>query len=213
MDKKIEDIIAYFDELFPNVTCELNYNNDIQLIIAVALSAQTTDKAVNKVTEKLYADCPTINELVNLTEEEIESYIKRLGLYKNKSKNIFKLCKIVFENYDGVVPSSRTDLEKLPGVGRKTANVMLAEYFNIPAFAVDTHVERVSKRLKIAFLNDNVNVVERKLMKKFPENTWIKLHHQFIHFGRYFCTARSPKCLECSLSTYCRDYKKFVSKV
>ncbi len=207
MDKKVLDIVSYLNELFPEVSCELNYCNDIQLLIAVVLSAQTTDKAVNKVTEKLYADYPTINELVTLSEKEIEDYIKRLGLYKNKSKNVYNLCKIIYNDFAGVVPSCRKDLESLPGVGRKTANVMLAEYFNIPAFAVDTHVDRISKRLKLAYLKDNVNTVEKKLMKKFPKDTWIKLHHQFIHFGRYFCTARSPKCFECKLKMYCRDYK------
>lgn len=207
MNKKESDIIEYFDLILPNVTCELNYDNDIQLLIAVVLSAQTTDKAVNKVTEPLYERYPTCDDLYTLSVEEIQEFIKRLGLYKVKSKNVYNLIKIIKEDYDGSVPSAYNQLVDLPGVGRKTANVVLAEYFNIPAIAVDTHVERVSKRLKLAFAKDSVLTVEKKLMKKFPEEKWIKLHHQFIHFGRYICKAQSPNCEECKLTEYCR-YKK-----
>lgn len=207
MKDKISDIINFFDEVFPDVSCELIYNNDIQLLIAVVLSAQTTDKAVNKVTKVLYDDYQTCNDLYKLSQSEIESYIKRLGLYKNKSKNIHSLIDIVYNQYDGKVPSNYNDLVSLPGVGRKTANVMLAEYFGECAIAVDTHVERVSKRLKLAYANDSVLQVEKKLMKKFPKEKWAKLHHQMIHFGRYICVAQSPKCDLCKLQVHCR-YKK-----
>ncbi len=207
MNKKENDIVIYFDEILPNVVCELNYDNDLQLLIAVVLSAQTTDKAVNKVTEPLFAEYPTYKELYCLTMDQIQNYIKRLGLYKVKSKNVYHLIKIITEEYEGVVPSDYNALINLPGVGRKTANVVLAEYFGIPAIAVDTHVERVSKRLKLAYTPDSVLTVEKKLMKKFPKEKWIKLHHQFIHFGRYICKAQSPICENCKLTNYCR-YKK-----
>lgn len=212
MNDKVNAIINYFDEILPDVECELNYENDIQLLIAVVLSAQTTDKSVNKVTEVLYADCPTISELYKLEVGDIEEYIKRLGLYRNKSKNVFKLIKIIFEDYNGIVPNSYEKLVELPGVGRKTANVVLAEFFMVPAIAVDTHVERVSKRLKLAYMSDSVLKVEQKLMKKFPKEKWIKLHHQFIHFGRYICKAQSPQCSGCKLKKYCRYYKSMEPK-
>ncbi len=209
MNKKECEIVNFLSELFPTVSCELNYENDIQLLIAVVLSAQTTDKAVNKVTEKLYKEYPTIKLLAKLNISDFESYFKRLGLYKVKSKNVYNLIKIVCEEYNGKVPNKREKLEKLPGVGRKTTNVMLAEFFKVPAFAVDTHVERISKRLKLAYANDSVLKVEQKLMKKFDKDLWIKLHHQFIHFGRYFCTARNPQCNQCKLTEYCREYKVY----
>lgn len=207
---KIDDILAFFDKTFPNVYCELNYSNDIQLIIAVVLSAQTTDKAVNKVTDVLYASHPTIEHLVNLSISDLENYIKQLGLYKNKSKNVYLLIKDVYTKYNKIVPKNYDNLISLPGVGRKTANVFLAEFCNVPVIAVDTHVERVSKRLKLAYLNDNVLTVEKKLMSKFPKESWIKLHHQLIHFGRYFCKARNPRCSECELKNYCRNKSGIV---
>lgn len=208
MRDKINDIILFFDEVFPDVSCELIYNNDIQLLIAVVLSAQTTDKSVNKVTKVLYNDYATCSELHMLSQEEIENYIRKLGLYKNKSKNIYKLIDIIYNEYNCKVPNDFDALVSLPGVGRKTANVMLAEYFGENAIAVDTHVERVSKRLKLAYANDSVLQVEKKLMKKFPEESWAKLHHQMIHFGRYICIAQSPKCELCKLHQYCRYYKQ-----
>lgn len=204
---KYDAILSYFNELYPNASCELNYANDIQLLIAVVLSAQTTDKMVNKVTFELFKAYPTCKDMIRLKESDIEKYIKKLGLYRNKSKNVFKLIRIIYDDYDSKVPSDYHKLIQLPGVGRKTANVMLAEYFKIPAIAVDTHVERVSKRLKIAFLNDTPLNVEKKLMKNFPTETWIKLHHQFIHFGRYFCKSQNPNCIDCKLKTYCRNEK------
>ncbi len=202
---KREEILFVLDKYFPNVSCELNYENDIQLLIAVVLSAQTTDKAVNKVCDKFFKENPTINELILLSKEDIENSIKRLGLYKTKSKNIYLLIKDVYHKFNGVVPSKFDELVSLPGVGRKTANVVLAELFSVPAIAVDTHVERVSKRLKLAYLNDNVLDVERKLMNGFSNDKWIKLHHQLIHFGRYFCKAKNPKCSECDLIKHCRN--------
>ncbi|MFV0498779.1 MAG: endonuclease III [Bacilli bacterium] len=206
MSNKIQYIMDYFDEILPNAECELVYNNDIQLLIAVVLSAQTTDRAVNKVTKNLFEKYPLIENLMKLNIEQVQSFIKTLGLYKTKSKNIFSLIRIIYNDYGGVVPSNYENLVKLPGVGRKTANVMLAEYFKIPTIAVDTHVLRISKRLKLAYENDSVLIVEKKLMKKFPKDKWIKLHHQFIHFGRYICKAQNPICRECRLKDYCKYF-------
>lgn len=208
MNSKEQDIVEYLNDVFPNVTCELNYENDLQLLIAVLLSAQTTDKAVNKVTEQLFKDYPTCNDLIKLDIAQIQAYIRRLGLYQVKSKNVYNLVNIINNDYACKVPNDYDALVALPGVGRKTANVVLAEYFKVPAIAVDTHVERISKRLKLAFTNDSVLKVEKKLMQKFPKDSWIKLHHQFIHFGRYICKAQNPECEKCRLQQYCRHYNK-----
>ncbi|MGN1296014.1 MAG: endonuclease III [Bacilli bacterium] len=206
-EQKINDIISFMDELFPAAHCELNYNKDYELVIAVMLSAQTTDKAVNKVSEKLFADYPSLEALKDASEEEIYNDIKNLGLAHNKAKNVKGIASSLISDFDGKVPSDKEALMSLPGVGRKTANVIRAELFAIPEFAVDTHVERVSKRLKLAFLNDNPYQVELKLHKLFPQDRFIKSHHQFIHFGRYFCKAINPSCSLCKLKCYCR-YKK-----
>ena len=206
-EKKIDDIISFMDELFPFAHCELNYSKDYELVIAVMLSAQTTDKAVNKVTERLFQDFPSLKALKEASEEDIYKDIKHLGLAHNKAKNVKGIATRLVKDYNEVVPSSKEELMKLPGVGRKTANVVRAELFSLPEFAVDTHVERVSKRLKLAFLNDTPYQVEMKLKKLFPQERYIKSHHQFIHFGRYFCKAINPSCSSCKLKAYCR-YKK-----
>jgi len=205
MNDKINEIISVLEEMFPDAFCELNFNNNFQLLIAVMLSAQTTDKAVNKVTEVLFREYPTVEDIYNAEVDEIEAIIKRLGLYKNKAKNIKGISKVIYEEYDGKIVCDRKVLESLPGVGRKTTNVVMSVGFDVPAFAVDTHVERIAKRLKLAYQKDSVYKVEEKLRRKFPEETWNKLHHQLIFFGRYFCTARKPKCRECKLIKYCRN--------
>lgn len=206
-EQKINDIYAFMDELFPNAKCELNYSFDYELVIAVMLSAQTTDKAVNKVTALLFKDFPSLDALNNASEEEIFNDIKTLGLAHNKAKNIKEIVQKLINDYSYVVPSSREELMSLPGVGRKTSNVIRAELFSFQEFAVDTHVERVSKRLKLAYQNDNPYQIEMKLRKIFHEDKYIKMHHQFIHFGRYFCKAINPSCSSCKLQSYCR-YKK-----
>ena len=205
MNDKINEIISVLEEMFPDAFCELNFNDNFQLLIAVMLSAQTTDKAVNKVTEVLFREYPTVEDIYNAEVDEIEAIIKRLGLYKNKAKNIKGITKVIYEEYDGKILCDRKVLESLPGVGRKTTNVVMSVGFDVPAFAVDTHVERIAKRLKLAYQKDSVYKVEEKLRRKFPEETWNKLHHQLIFFGRYFCTARKPKCRECKLIKYCRN--------
>ncbi|MFA5692957.1 MAG: endonuclease III [Acholeplasmataceae bacterium] len=195
--------MEYLDELFPNAGPELNYSNNFELLVAVVLSAQTTDIQVNKVTEKLFMKYPTPERLKDADYDDVSNLIKSIGLYKTKSRNIIKLSEILVSKYNGLVPNKREDLESLPGVGRKTANVLLSNAFNIPAFAVDTHVMRVSKRFKIALEKDTPLQVEKKLMKLFPKDKWQKLHHQLILFGRYYCTARNPKCDQIKISYMC----------
>ncbi len=191
-------ILNYLEELFPNAYCELDYNNDYELLINIALSAQTTDKAVNKVSKDLFLLFPNVKSLANANVTEVENILKPLGLAKVKSKNIISCAKQINDLYNGIIPNEHSKLIKLNGVGNKTANVFLAEFYNIPTFAVDTHVKRVSNRLNISKNND-VNKIENDLKKYFDEDTWIKLHHQLIFFGRYFCTSKNPKCEQCIL--------------
>lgn len=204
MVNKYQDIINELNRLFPDAKCELNFNNDFELLIAVLLSAQTTDKAVNNVTKDLFLKYKNPIDYVRININDLENDIKRIGLYHNKAKNIKKLSEIIHFKYNDNIPSTRKELELLPGVGRKTANVVLSNAFNVPAIAVDTHVERVSKRLKLAYNNDSVLKVEQKLMNKFDKKLWTRLHHQFVLFGRYQCKAINPNCKECNLKKYCR---------
>lgn len=200
---KTEKILHTFETMFPNAKGELDHNNDFELLVAVVLSAQTTDIAVNKVTPKLFEKYKGPYELAIANQEDVEEILKTIGLYRNKAKNIIKLSNIIINNHSGIVPNNRKDLEALPGVGRKTANVVLSNAFNIPAIAVDTHVERVSKRLGLANKKDSLLTVEKKLMDAFPKNLWQKIHHQMIFFGRYHCLARKPKCYSCPLADIC----------
>ena len=198
-----EFFIKELNNLYPNAKCELKHRSHFQLLIAVILSAQTTDEKVNKVTKVLYSKYPDAKTLANADINEVEEIIKPIGLFRNKAKNIIAVSSILVEKYGGKVPNSRQDLESLPGVGRKTANIILNNCFNEPAFAVDTHVTRVSKRLKIAKQEDDVNKIEEKLMNYFPKDKWGKLHHQFIFFGRYKCKAIKPECVDCPFKTIC----------
>ncbi len=201
---RVEKILTVFDNRFPEAHCELNHSNGLELLIAVMLSAQTTDAAVNRITERLFTKYRTLDDYLATPLETLEADLKRLGLYKNKAKNIKKTMTVIKERHHGIVPSSQADLEALPGVGRKTANVVLSVWYDVPRIAVDTHVERVSKRLKLAYLKDTPLKVEEKLMRKIPRNRWSKTHHQMIFFGRYHCMARKPKCHECELQSLCR---------
>ncbi len=203
---KTELIMSYFDEILKSAKCELNYSKDYELLIAVILSAQTTDKKVNAVTDVLFKRYPTLEDLANANQEDVKCIINSLGLASNKSKNIINCAKELLQKHNGKVPSSYDDLILLNGVGRKTANVTRCELFSIPAIAVDTHVERIAKRLNLAKISDTPYQVELKLEKLFPKEKYIKLHHQFIHFGRYYCLARSPKCKECKLQSICNYY-------
>ena len=199
-----EYIIESLNKLYPNAECELRHKNNFELLIAVVLSAQTTDASVNKVTPALFAKFPDAKALANAEIDDVIACIKSIGLYQNKSKNIISLSKQLVERFAGEVPSSREELESLDGVGRKTCNVILINCFDYPAFAVDTHVSRVSKRLMIAKKDDDVLTIEKKLMKFFPKDLWGKLHHQFIFFGRYKCKAKNPDCEDCPFKDNCR---------
>lgn len=199
-----EYIIENLNKLYPDAECELIHRNNFELLIAVVLSAQTTDASVNKVTKNLFAKYPDAYTLSQANLEDVMSLIKSIGLYQNKAKNIINLAKDLVKKFDGEVPSTREELESLSGVGRKTCNVILSNCFNYPAFAVDTHVSRVSKRLLIAKKDDDVNTIEKKLMRFFPSELWGKLHHQFIFFGRYKCKAKNPNCEDCPFINNCR---------
>lgn len=204
----MDSIFNYLDELFPNAHCELEYHKDYELLIAIVLSAQTTDVRVNKVTKVLFNKYKSLEDLASANTEDIENIIKEIGTYKKKSifvKNI--ATKLINDGYN-YIPNDRKYLETLSGVGRKTINVFLAEIYNVPAIAVDTHVERVSKRLKLAKPNATVLEVEQKLMAIIPKDRWIKTHHQFIFFGRYHCKAMNPNCKSCKLTDICRYYKE-----
>ena len=199
-----EYIIENLNRLYPDAHCELNHKDSFELLIAVVLSAQTTDVSVNRVTPALFEKYPDALSLSEASEEDVMRLIHSIGLYKNKSRNIINLAKELVKRFNGEVPSKREELESLPGVGRKTANVVLSNCFDYPAFAVDTHVSRVSKRLMIARKDDDVLTIEKKLMKFFSRNCWSRLHHQFIFFGRYKCKAKNPECTDCPFRDSCR---------
>ncbi|MCZ8521418.1 MULTISPECIES: endonuclease III [Paenibacillus] len=201
----ILDTIA---DMFPDAHCELNHSNPFELTIAVLLSAQCTDETVNKVTATLFSKYRKPEDYLAVPLEELEQDIRRIGLYRNKAKNIQALCAILLDKYHGEVPQEHEKLVELPGVGRKTANVVVSNAFGVPAIAVDTHVERVSKRLGFAAAKDSVLEVEKKLMKRVPREEWTDTHHRLIFFGRYHCKAQNPKCGECPLLENCREGKK-----
>lgn len=202
-------ILSYLDELFPNPKCELNYNNDYELLIAIVLSAQTTDKNVNKVTDILFKKYNSLDKISKASVDELYSILRPIG-FKKKSVYVKEIATILLSEYNGVVPDKKELLVKLPGVGGKTANVFLSEYYNYPYIAVDTHVERVSKRLKLANMSDNVVIVEKKLMKKFSKDIWAKLHLQLVLFGRYHCKAIKPDCSNCKLIGICKEKNKNI---
>lgn len=201
-------ILDTFAEMFPDAHCELNHSNPFELTIAVLLSAQCTDALVNKVTPHLFEKYKTPEDYLSVPLEELEQDIRSIGLYRNKAKNIQKLARMLIEDYGGKVPREHSELVKLPGVGRKTANVVVSTAFDVPAIAVDTHVERVSKRLGIARWKDSPLQVEETLMKKVPREEWGITHHRMIFFGRYHCKAVNPRCEVCPLLDICREGKK-----
>ena len=207
MKKKMNLIIDTLNECFPNPKCELNYNKDYELLLAVMLSAQTTDKRVNMVTEPLFKKYNTLEKLNELTISEIENEIKTIGMYKQKAKHFKSILTDLLE-IGGKVPNDRELLMKMSGVGRKTINVVLSNLYNEPCIAVDTHVNRVSKRLDLAKEEDDVLEVEEKLMETFPKEHWSRLHHQIVLFGRYKCTAKNPECEDCKLKTICNYYRE-----
>ena len=206
--KMINEIINYLDEIIPNPKCELNYSKDYELLISVMLSAQTTDKRVNEVTSILYKKYSTISTLSLAPLEDIMDIIKPIGTFRKKALNIKIICKRLLEDYDGMVPNNRDYLESLPGVGRKTINVVLSILYDVPCIAVDTHVSRVSKRLGLAKNNDDVYQIEKKLNKIIPKEKMNRMHHQLVLFGRYYCKAKNPNCINCNLKNICKKKDK-----
>lgn len=202
--KKIDLIESYLDELFPNPRCELNYMKDYELLIAVVLSAQTTDKSVNLVTKVLFDKYKTLEELKDAKLKDIIDIIRSIGTYNRKAVYVLEIAKILYNEYDGIVPNDRKLLEDMPGVGRKVANVVLSEWFHEDCIAVDTHVDRVSKRLGLANNGDSVLEVEKKLQKYYLKENWGKRHLQMVLFGRYHCKSSKPMCSLCKLKKICK---------
>lgn len=207
MNNNIKIIGDYLDEMFPNPKPELIFHSDYELLLAVMLSAQTTDKRVNTVTAVMFNKYPNLEKLMDAEIKDLENIIHPLGSFRKKAQYTKEIARIIIEEYNGVVPTDKDVLTTLPGIGRKTANVFLSEFYGYPAIAVDTHVERVSKRLRMAYLKDDVYKVEKKLERKFPKEEWSKRHLQLVLFGRYHCKAIKPNCSNCKLKDICRDYK------
>lgn len=199
----IKNFNEKLDKMFPDARCELLYDKDYELLIATVLSAQCTDKRVNVVTRKLFARYD-ICSLADADIIEVENIIRSCGSFTKKARYIVEIAKSLVSNYEGKVPNDRNYLESLPGVGRKTTNVVLSNLYDVPAIAVDTHVERVSKRLKLVNDSDTVFQVETKLMKKIPKEKWSRSHHQLVLFGRYICKAKNPECDKCLFYEDCR---------
>lgn len=212
MNKKLSkkdalEVLTILEKTYPNAKAQLNFSNEFELLIATILSAQCTDVRVNKTTAVLFKELKTPRDYVNLGEEKLAEKIKSCGLANNKSKNIINACMMLEENYDGKVPDSFDELIKLPGVGRKTANVVLSNAFNIPAIAVDTHVFRVSNRIGLAN-SSTVEGTEKDLMEIIPKEMWSKAHHLLIFHGRNICKARNPLCYKCPVNSKCLYFKK-----
>lgn len=200
----MKEVIDYLDELFPNPRCELNYSKDYELLIAVMLSAQTTDKRVNMVTNILFNKYKTLELLSNADINDIIDIIRPIGTFNKKASNIIDISTSLLNDCNGIVPNDRKYLESLPGVGRKTTNVVLANLYDEPCIAVDTHVSRVSIRLGIANKDDDVLTIEKKLNNKFDKKRLGRLHHQLVLFGRYYCKAKKPECSNCKLKDICK---------
>jgi endonuclease III len=210
--KHVQICLDEMRKMFPDAYCELRHENPFELVIAVLLSAQCTDALVNKVTKGLFEKYKTPQDFLDVSLEELQQDIRSIGLFRNKAKNIQKLSKILLDEHGGDVPEEHSELVKLPGVGRKTANVVVSVAFGEPALAVDTHVERVSKRLGICRWKDSVLEVENTLMRKIPREEWSETHHRLIFFGRYHCKAQSPQCDRCPLLDLCREGQKRMKK-
>ncbi len=205
MKKGYQKVLELLKEQYPDAKCELNYKTPFQLLVATILSAQTTDKKVNEVTEELFKDYPDVDSFLALTQEELENKIKTIGLYRNKSKNLITMCNQLKENFNGQVPNTMEGITSLAGAGRKTANVVLSNAFGVPAIAVDTHVFRVSNRIGLACAN-NVEETEKQLQKNIPKDQWSLAHHLIIFHGRRCCYARKPDCDHCIIAPYCKFF-------
>ena len=210
--EKVTRILNEFDRMFPDAACALVHDNELELLIAVMLSAQTTDASVNKLTKTLFQEYHTVEDYAHAPIEQLENDLRSIGLYRNKAKNVKAMAQQLIVEFGGQVPCDHDALQTLPGVGRKTANVVVSEGFKVPAIAVDSHVERISKRLGFALKKDSVLTVEKKLMKAVPKERWIKTHHQMIFFGRYHCKSMNPMCQDCHLIDICKEpkRKKFI---
>ena len=211
MKKRTKEILEILKEDYPDAKCELNHESPFQLLVATILSAQTTDKKVNEVTETLFRDYPDLDAFLTLSVEELEERIKQIGLYRSKAKNLVMMCNQLKEKFNGEVPKTMEEITSLAGAGRKTANVVLSNAFGVPSIAVDTHVFRVSNRLAMAN-SDNVLEVEKQLQKELPKKEWSLTHHLLIFHGRRCCIARNPKCEICNLTKYCKYYKDIKKK-
>lgn len=210
--KTVAEIMDRLYEAHPDAECELNHQNPFQLVVATVLSAQTTDVSVNKVTPRLFDFFGTPEKLAAAKQEDVEALIRKIGLYKSKAKNIIGLAQGILDDFGGQVPETIKELMTLPGVGKKTANVVVSNAFGVQAIAVDTHVFRVANRIGITSAKD-VKVSEEQLMKKIPEDQWTQAHHTFIFQGRYICNARKPLCDQCNVTEYCKYYKKNFGEV
>ena len=202
---KPETLFEYLDEKYPDAHCELNYTKDYELLIAVMLSAQTTDKSVNQATKVLFSTYKTVEELAKADVSDVAFIIRHLGMYQVKARNVVEISKILVKQYGGHVPNDPEALLAMQGVGSKTKNCVLAELYNEPLLACDTHMQRVGKRLGIADEKDSVEKIEQKYMKFLPRERVVKSNHQIIWFGRYFCKAISPECANCKIKQYCKN--------
>lgn len=211
MRKKAEilEIMEIFNKENPNPQCELNFHNAYTLLVAVVLSAQTTDKGVNRATAELFQIADTPKKMLDLGEEKLKSYIRTIGLFNNKAKNIIALSQELIDKFQGNVPATREALETLPGVGRKTANVVLNVWYKKPALAVDTHVMRISHRLQFSKEKTPLGI-ELDLLKVLPDKYIINANHWLVLFGRYICKAQKPECLRCPIASYCKSKDKNI---
>ncbi len=210
--EKTNKVLDFLAKTYPDARCALDFSTPFQCLAAVMLSAQTTDVSVNKITPKLFGRYPDATSMAKADLEEVESIIMSIGLYHNKARNLISMSQRVVELYDGEIPSDKEKLQKLPGVGIKTANVVGAECFKIPAIAVDTHVHRIAIRLGYAPSKSTPVEAEKKLERAIRKDEWIPTHHRMIWFGRTICKAQSPDCSRCELGGYCRYFRKNSSK-
>ncbi len=206
-ETEIRAVLDGLAEAYPDADCALHFQTPYQLLAAVMLSAQTTDKKVNEVTEHLFRDYPEAKDMIRIPEEELQQILRPIGFYRNKASHLLELSRMLVEQYDGVVPEDQALLEKLPGIGRKSANVVMSVAFGHPRIAVDTHVFRVSNRIGLADEKD-VLKTEQTLMKVIPEAEWTRNHHRLIWHGRRVCHARKPECGSCPVAAYCLWYRQ-----
>ncbi len=202
----MNDILSILESMYPHAKTALNHENPFQLLVATILSAQTTDERVNMITSDLFKAYPDAHSLAQASDKSVGEIIKSVGLWRTKARNLVETAKILSQEYDGQVPKTREELETLPGVGRKTASVVLANAFGVPAIAVDTHVFRVSNRLGLAEAGNPLET-EKQLMEVIPKDKWINAHHWLIYHGRAICKARNPQCEQCPLNPYCKYYR------